>query len=443
MISYTPIIFLLLQTTIAQEYFITKYEGSFNNLPSPRVISNTLGQQTKTGNPEGISSLFVYLGQFIDHDISLTPSNKSNPDHIHIHDKNDPMFKWNKDGSIEFFKSEQKLKNLNTNLLDLSQVYGDTQEKLQTLMGEGGMLKMGEDGLIHRDNKGNFICGDIRCNENTILIGFHNLFVFEHNRLVKKIKQRKPHLTDERVFKRARQRNVWQYQKIIFEEWLPLLLGKNRIPKKFVPLISDNYFSTVTFRYGHSMIPEHILFEEEKENLFDHFFQPIRVSNKSILTKYMEGVQKVEQEEFDLQMVESLRNHLFQSMDYRLDLLAINIKRGRDHNLGSYLKYSETYCHKPNSFVCFYKITRNTKLARKLKKLYHSADRIDNFVGILSEPRWKKSLLGRTTTLSILRHFQALASNDPNFYNEEFQGKSLKQLFKKHYNMIGNDVYHV
>lgn len=435
------LIFYLLfitQFAQAQDYFVTKYTDNFGNLPNPREISNALGQQIKKGNSHNINALFIYFGQFIDHDISLTPTDPSKSCPI-VLNHDDDLYKWNQNGSIPFTKSKKKLVNLNTNRLDLGSVYGDTLEQLEAVRGDGPFLRTGDNGLMHRDSEGNFICGDIRCNENTILIGFHTLFVWEHNRIAKKIQQRKPHWSNDKVFEKARKKNVWQYQRIIYEEWLPLLLGLKQFPHRQQYLYSDTYFSTVTFRFGHSMIPEEI---HEGENLFDHFFKPNRVANKSILSKYMSGILKIQQEEADLQMVDSLRNHLFPSANHRLDLMALNIKRGRDHDLGSFLKYSDVRCNNPKSFWCFYKITKNVKLARKLKKLYKSANRIDNFVGVLAEPHYKNSLLGKTATLSILRHFQALAWNDPNFYSKT-NGKdlNLKQLFKIHYKTKIHNIF--
>lgn len=432
------------QQVVAFEYFTTKYVQECEcklNLPNPRLVSNTLGQQIKKGNNDNISSVFVYFGQFIDHDITLTPTNSSEPDFIEmVHD--DDLYYWNINGSMEFFKSQKDLININTNALDLSNVYGDTSERLSLLMEKNTpFLKIGNDGLIHRDENGNFICGDIRCNENTILIGFHTLFLLEHNRLAKKIQEKNQDLTNEEIFEKARKINVYQYKKIIYEEWLPLLLGLEEFPFQSTHLYSDTYFSTVTFRFGHSLIPDHILFKETRESLFDHFFQPLKITNMSILTEYMIGVQKVEQEEFDLEMVDSLRNHLFPSSYHRLDLFALNVKRGRDHKLGSFLKYANIVCHNANSIICFYKITQNMQLAKKLKELYKSAHFIDNFVGILSEPRYKKSLLGKTATKSILHHFQALAFDyQPNKYNSV---KTLKQLFEIHFESCTDDIFHI
>jgi peroxidase len=426
-----------LQSVLAQDYFITKYVNyeDLDTLPNPRDISNILGHQTKKGNPDGINALFIYFGQFIDHDISLTPTDKTKSCPI-VLKQSDPLYKWNTNGTIPFTKSKKKLVNLNTNSLDLGSVYGDNPHQLAAVR-NGSFIKMGDDGLMHRDEYGNFVCGDIRCNENTILIGFHTLFVLEHNRLAKNIQKRNPHLNDNQVFQKAKKRNTWQYQRIIYEEWLPILLGLKQFPHQKQSLYSDDFFSTVTFRFGHSIIPEEI---HPGENLFDHYFKPNRLTNMTIMKKYMKGIMKIEQEEADLQMVDSLRNHLFPSSSQRLDLMALNIKRGRDHNLGSFLKYSSVYCKNPKSMMCFYKITKDMKLAKQLKKLYKSADRIDNFVGILSEPKYKKSLLGKTATLSILRHFQALAWNDPNFYSKD-KGKTLKQLFKIHYGIKYKNIF--
>ena len=442
MFSSILILFTLFNTVHGDtQLFVTKYVGSFENLPNPRDVSNALGQQTKSGNPDKISSLFMYLGQFIDHDISLTPVDNSKPNPIPLN-KKDPLKKWNKNGTMEFFKSQRQLRNINTNRLDLSSVYGDTQERLDLIRdGCSPFLKTSNNGkLMHRDEKGNFICGDGRCNENSILIGFHTLFVLEHNRLAKKIQKRKPHLTHEEVFRKARRRNIHQYQTILYEEWLPLLLGLKQFPHKKVPLFSDTYFSTVTFRFGHSMIPNHLLYDDKKETLFDNFFRPDKITNSSVLTKYMVGIQKVQQEEHDLEMVDSLRNHLFPNSQRRLDLFSLNVQRGRDHHLGSYLQYSTIYCKRPKSIMCFYKITKDMELAKKLKTLYGSANRIDNFVGILAEPRFRKSLVGKTATLSILRQFQALGFD---YQPKKYKTKTLKQLFKIHFESITQDIFHV
>ena len=46
----------------------------YEDLPNPRFISNLLGKQVKKGNDKNISSTWIYMGQFIDHDITLTPT---------------------------------------------------------------------------------------------------------------------------------------------------------------------------------------------------------------------------------------------------------------------------------------------------------------------------------------------------------------------------------
>merc|ERR1712096_493070 len=72
-----------------------------------------------------------------------------------------------------------------------------------------------------------FAAGDIRANEQVILTAFYTLFLRNHNKLAAQffaVSQ-----NDEMAFEAARSRNIAEYQNIVYNEFLPGLLGANPI----------------------------------------------------------------------------------------------------------------------------------------------------------------------------------------------------------------------
>ena len=53
----------------------------------------------------------------------------------------------------------------------------------------------------------------------------HTLWLREHNRLAREIKSVRPHLEDEEIFQTARRILIAEMQNIVYEEYLPLVLG--------------------------------------------------------------------------------------------------------------------------------------------------------------------------------------------------------------------------
>ena len=133
----------------------------------------------------------------------------------------------------------------------------------------------------------------MRANEQFVLIGLHTLWLREHNRVAAALAKNNPEWDDERLFQEARRVTVAEYQHIIYNEWLPLVLG-NANPNTSQPLphplisfsgdkfmttfslwplssgYSDSYrddfdprvtneFAAAAFRFGHSIIPDTFL----------------------------------------------------------------------------------------------------------------------------------------------------------------------------------------
>ena len=66
-------------------------------------------------------------------------------------------------------------------------------------------------------------------NEQPNLSVLHTIFLREHNRVATQLQQRNQAWSDERVFQEAKRFVNAEYQHIVYNEWLPVVLGKQFI----------------------------------------------------------------------------------------------------------------------------------------------------------------------------------------------------------------------
>ena len=73
--------------------------------------------------------------------------------------------------------------------------------------------------------------GDFRTNENVALASHQTIWIREHNRIVDILKAAKPQWSPEKLFQEARRINIAEYQHILYNEFLPLLVGYDTMMK--------------------------------------------------------------------------------------------------------------------------------------------------------------------------------------------------------------------
>lgn len=225
-------------------------------------------------------------------------------------------------------------------------------------------------------------------------------------------------LSDEELFQFARDVCVAEYQSIVFNEWLPVLLGPGQVsPGDYdydasLDASLDVFFSTASFRFGHSMVSGVLWKRElngrvERVPLQDVFFNPKAVDQYSF-SKYLLGSVGHEAREMDEKVVDALRSKLFtEDGKPSMDLVALNIQRGRDHGLPSYNKARMAYGLAP--VTSFEDITDNVQVQEKLKKAYNNrVDLIDAFIGGLAERRPHGRLFGDLFHTSLKDQFTRL-----------------------------------
>ena len=124
--------------------------------------------------------------------------------------------------------------------------------------------------------KGNYLTGDLRANEQPNLAVMHTLFLREHNRVADILGQANPQWSDEKVYQETKRVVNAEYQHIIYNEWVPLIIGDRFMSRYGLYPIDKGYsrsyrtdldpritnaFATAAFRFGHSLVPGDIRYE--------------------------------------------------------------------------------------------------------------------------------------------------------------------------------------
>lgn len=276
-----------------------------------------------------------------------------------------------------------------------------------------------------------FAAGDVRANENILLTAFHVLWLREHNKVATELSEAFPDFGDELLFDIARSIVIAEYQSIVYNEWLPRLLGPDQLPAadyayntSLDPSISA-FFSTAAFRFGHSMVNKFLWVTKksggggrggkkntERVPLKEAFFNPKRFREAG-LDGLLLGAAWHHAPELDVKIVDDIRNFLFiEETDNgtpEKDLAAFNIQRGRDMGLPTYNDARESFSLPRLGKSDFLSITKDKVVARSLAQLYGGdVDNVDAFIGGLAETPVHGSILGPLFFSAIKDQFQRL-----------------------------------
>ena len=433
-----------------------------NAAAGPREISNAVAAQGELiPNSLGASDFFWQWGQFLDHDLDLTDG--VNPaEHVNIPvPAGDIWFDPQGTGEreIEFNRSlydvsmgtsvdnpRQQINEI-TGWIDASNVYGSDSERaaaLRTLEGngylatsDGDLLPYNTAGLANAGGVSEqlFLAGDVRANEQAGLTAVHTLFVREHNRLVDALLADNPGLSGEAAYQRARRIVGAQMQVITYEEFLPLLLGDDALPRyrgyrPDVDASISNSFSTASYRLGHSLLSTQLLrLDENMEEieaghlpLRNAFFSPSVIEDTGI-DPLLRGLAMQVCQELDPYEVDDVRNFLFGAPGSDgFDLVSLNIQRGRDHGLPAYNEARLALgLEAAGSFA---DVTSDVALQQRLA----SADEIDLWVGGLAEDHLEGAMVGELLSAILTEQFLALRDGDRYWYQNQFSREEADAL---------------
>ncbi|TWT92784.1 peroxidase family protein [Stieleria varia] len=421
--------------------------------PSPREISNAIAgaAQTAARSERGLSAFLSVWGQFVDHDLGLTESVEDGDAFDIAIPMGDPMFDPGGTGEVVMpFKRSMIQEGTGTSAgnpaqhvneitayIDGSQVYGSDIETAHALRSfVGGRLTITAEGLLPMDDAGMVIAGDVRASENLSLTAIHTLFVREHNRLADRIADEDPAATDEQIYQRARAIVIGQIQSITYHEYLPALLGVHSVARyagydaQVNPGIVTE-FSTAAYRFGHSTLNEDIKFLDNEGRpvrdavpLKDAFFHSVMLEETGIdsILKYAASTRSLE---VDVGVVDGLRNFLFGPPGAGgMDLVAMNIQRGRDHGLSDYNTTRVAFGLDP--VESFDAITSDVMLQDELSRLYGDVNDIDLWVGLMAEDHLSDSSVGELTAAIIADQFGRSRDGDRFYFENIFSGDELR-----------------
>ena len=304
-------------------------------------------------------------------------------------------------------------------------------------------------------------------NEQPMLTNMHNLWVREHNKIAQELRVVNPRWKNEKLFQEARRITIAEWQHIVFNEWLPILLGTDYMKAwDLLPLTEgystdydasidpriNNEFATAAFRFGHTLIVPNIPERDERRRnvtrlkLRKVFNKGNILNDRNFVENNFRGLLDDDMPVYDGSFVEDIMNHLFESdrgADGGLDLTALNIQRGRDHGIPGYNRYREVCASAASRFG---KAASWTSLAsdgwmaradaRNLEKVYDTVDDIDLFAGGILERNHRDGLVGPTFKCIIGDQFTRLKRGDRFFYEHgndqttRFSEKQLQELRK-------------
>ncbi|MBD2486837.1 heme peroxidase family protein [Aulosira sp. FACHB-615] len=188
----------------------------------------------------------TFFGQFMDHDITFDLSSR-----------------------LGRVTPPVSAPNGRTPAFDLDTVYGDgpfasptfydPTDQIKLRLENGGLF---ED--LPRDANNRALVVDPRNDQHLILTGILSAFHLFHNRAVDLVRSQSPSINNVNAFNEARRLTTWHYQWLILHEFLPQIIGQDRVNeilrngrRFYTPLPGRGFIPVefqVGYRFGHSMV---------------------------------------------------------------------------------------------------------------------------------------------------------------------------------------------
>jgi len=296
------------------------------------------------------------------------------------------------------------------------------------------------------------VAGDVRALIQPALASMHTLFIAEHNRIAKKLKEELQRVNafpsdavegDELVFQETRKIIGAIMQKIVYKDYLPIILGADAMSAHNLDISEEtdydpnldpsilNEFTTVAFRFGHSQIANNFegaftwplrrhFFQRPPPHFADFFIVGNGPPDGRNWMDEMKGASLQKCPQTDLVIGDAVRNFLFGQED----LASRNIQRGRDHGIPPYGVLRESCGLDPLDGA-----TKPAEIPEDvwddvLRAYGGDAEDIDAFVGGLAEEAPADGVVGPLFACIIGRQFKNLMLGDRYFFTHSDKNKA-------------------
>lgn len=457
-------------------------------LPSPRVVSSHM-HKDEGFHDHAVTILLVAWGQFIDHDITLTseakdPKTKKTPrccdegaESRHPNclpidiPADDHFYSLHNRRCMNFARAPAGLRfncrlgprtpfNLISSILDAGTVYSNEPKKEEALrLYKSGLLKTlpafaefnmrdllplkiesPDEGCIRpQEDVFCFLAGDGRVNEQTVLAMIHTVLVREHNRIAMELNKINPHWNDETIYQETKHIIAALVQQVTYNEFLPMVLGKEVMHQHNLVLLKDGYFDgydkytnpsaaagfvSAAFRFGHTLLPSTIERWSKthryvgSQKLSEMLQQPYDLYKPGWSDAYMMGLINQVAQAFDDSITQEVTNHLFQEpgKKFGMDLASLNMARAREFGVPGYNKWRE-WCglHPVTTWEDLHGVMAN-KSIKEYSSIYSSPEDIDLWSGGVTEKPLPGSMVGPIFACILGRQFHNLRYGDRYWY---------------------------
>jgi Ca2+-binding RTX toxin-like protein len=305
-----------------------------------------------------------------------------------------------------------------------------------------------------------FAAGDQRVNQNIATVTQQTVWMRNHNEWAEAIEGAHPDWSADEVFDLARALNEAEYQKAIYDEYLPTLIGEVGMAMigeydGYDPTANPaviNEWTTIAFRFGHDQSSNFVtsLMEDgqvaEQVALIESFTRAGEGAQASVPTpeamdEWLRGQLSSAHQALDGYVVDGNRGELFGVVVSPVtgqpvinDLTVFDITRGRDHGVNSYVNlrqalglddYTEGGTELgagafDNWAAANPTLVTDERLAA-IKQLYgNDFTKFDAYVGVLLEEKLEGSQLGASATMLVAMQFAATRDGDRFWYENRF-----------------------
>ena len=376
-------------------------------LPSARIVSKTLFSESRPDHAI-CSQIIATWAQFVYEDLAQVGSNRlfsgldsipisccqsTHPECFNIGTDNDDEVFRNRGLCMSYARSVvaprencslgvREQANLVTSFLDGSHIYGNDKNQASSLrLFQNGQLKhkfqsekkellpssadISSCGSPNPSQQPCFSTGSKWANLIPTTTSLHTLWLRQHNRIARKLKELNKYWDDERLYQESRRITIAQIQHITYNEFLPIIVGKEHLRSFGLHLQHHSFHSDYALNTNPSVLNEYAaavgLFfftllpdtivvtntngEQAHERHYSTLFNdPSHLYYRERLDGLIRTIIQNPIRKPGLHISKEFRERFLRGTDESgIDLAALIIQMGRDHGINSYTKW-RAYC---------------------------------------------------------------------------------------------------